>query len=557
MKCVIPEISYHNRDPVLSCDFQLSGGGAVSRLATAGSDTHVVIWSVEVSSTGEVSLDCLSDLTRHQRAVNIVRWSPDGALLASGDDESIIIVWQLRVGETGGGLFDEDTDNKENWVVYKMIRFHLDDVYDLSWSPCSQFLLSGSVDNAAIITNVHKNSKVAHFAESRGYVQGVSWNSVHSLVSSLSSDRVCRTYNVNTKKVVAKQYKANLQMDSAPQKKKKKVKGEALTQAEPVEKKTDVESEDTKVDNKEKEEEKRADEEEGEKETEGKVENKEMRLFHDETFKGFFRRLSWSPDGELLIAPSGVLETAESSKVQHCSWVFTMVDLSKPVICLPSKDKYTTVVRFSPRLYKLRKVKGGGKSEAGEPGECWAGGRSVVALPYRMIYAVATQNAILFYDTQQANPFGRVSNVHYTGLTDLSWSPCGNILIASSSDGFCSIVTFNPGELGELQETEKKEETTPVNKKQEQHHQKEEKMETDGDLKLELEETQPQPELLPVSQETPVVTLASSTDGKKRAPLVTLISGAANVVQAGGATPEKPKGRRIELITLSSPKTKP
>ena len=28
---------------------------------------------------------------------------------------------------------------------------------------------------------------------------------------------------------------------------------------------------------------------------------KEVRLFHDETFKGFFRRLSWSNDGKNLI----------------------------------------------------------------------------------------------------------------------------------------------------------------------------------------------------------------------------------------------------------------
>ena len=90
-----------------------------------------------------------------------MRWSPDGSLLASGDDESVIIVWQLRGGQGDGGLFDEEGENKENWVVYKMIRFHLDDVYDLSWSPCGQFLLSGSVDNSAIISNVHKNSKVS------------------------------------------------------------------------------------------------------------------------------------------------------------------------------------------------------------------------------------------------------------------------------------------------------------------------------------------------------------------------------------------------------------
>ena len=118
-----------------------------------------------------MSLECLCDLTRHQKAVNIVRWSPDGKLLASGDDESVIIVWQLKPGDSGcgGGLFDDDHENKENWVVYKMIRSHLDDVYDLSWSGCGQFLLSGSVDNAAIITNVHKNNKVRGFWKCYNY----------------------------------------------------------------------------------------------------------------------------------------------------------------------------------------------------------------------------------------------------------------------------------------------------------------------------------------------------------------------------------------------------
>ena len=374
---------------------------------------------MEINSSGELSLDCLSDLTRHQRAVNIVRWSPDGGLLASGDDESIIIVWQLRLGETGGGLFDEDTENKENWVVYKMIRSHLDDVYDLSWSPCSQFLLSGSVDNAAIITNVHKNSKVAHFAESRGYVQGVSWNAKHSIVSSLSSDRACRVYNVNTKKVVAKLYKANLQMSDATnkQKKKKGKKEKSETAKEVIEESKEKEGEAVERKEEEKEKEVVSMEEAGVKEPTEKSENKDLRLFHDETFKGFFRRLSWSPDGELLVAPSGVVETPESNKVQHCSWVFTSVDLVKPVLCLPCKDKYSTVVRFSPQFYKLRKVKAVKTDQTGpEESESWSGGRSLVALPYRMIYAVATQNAILFYDSQQPNPFGRVSNVHYAGI---------------------------------------------------------------------------------------------------------------------------------------------
>jgi len=607
MKCVIPEISYHNRDPVLSLDFQLSSKDSVTRLATAGSDNHVVIWSVHQSDQGDVSLECLSDLTRHQKAVNIVRWSPDGTLLASGDDESVIIVWHLKPGDSSyGGLFDDEQNNKENWVVYKMIRSHLDDVYDLSWSGCGQFLVSGSVDNAAIITNVHKNNKVGHFSDSRGYIQGVSWNKKHNLVSTLSSDRSCRTYNSSTKKLISKNYKAHLNLNDESSKKKiNKDKSGAADKDSKNSGKEILGNEGTIKDN---------------KATETKVKEKEVRLYHDETFKGFFRRLTWSTDGELLVAPSGVLETEDSSKLSHCSWVYTRTDVSKPALCLPTKDKYTTAVRFSPKLYKLRPVKGAPKDT--DPEKPWLAAKSLFALPYRLVYAVATQNAIMFYDSQQLAPFGRVSNVHYTGLTDLSWSPCGNILLASSSDGYCSIVSFTAGEIGEVYDdnkttvsntdsnSTKPTQGTSINQKsfssEDSKSVKEtksnakrldfvtisspkankkmnriapvdskdsdkmemnldcdpsdlgvEKMDTDdNDLNLVLEETQPEPPTAPVAAPAQVqVRPVSVNDGKKRVPLTTIHSGA-NSTKTHAATPEKSKGRRVNLITLSSPKPK-
>jgi len=448
MKCVIPEISYHNRDPVLSVDFQAPQPGQPTRLATAGSDTHVVIWGVKKEQGEEkVELYCLCDLTRHQRAVNIVRWSPDGQLLASGDDESIIIIWKMKEGKgSGGTLFDDGAENNtENWTVYQMIRSHLDDIYDLAWSPCSNYLLSGSVDNTAIVTQVHKNKKVSLLSDSRGFVQGVAWNPKHNMFSTVGSDRSCRTYNSKAMKLMSKTYKCTLNMEgygkskSAAKKKKvdekeKKKEEEAAAALKP--KDSSVKDDD------------QVDEEKEGAEKKKKREDQSVRLFHDDTFKGFFRRLCWSNDGELLVVPSGVVETDEEKNFTHCSWVFTRLNLAKPVLCLPTKDKYTIAVKFHPKSFSLRQPsKKLPSSKADDPE--WVKAGSLFALPYRLIYAVATQNAIMFYDTQQATPFGRVSNIHYTGLTDLAWSPCGNILVVSSSDGFCSVVTFEPGELGE------------------------------------------------------------------------------------------------------------
>lgn len=43
MKLVIPEISWHNRDPVLSVHFQPVADDGYYRLATGGSDSHVFV----------------------------------------------------------------------------------------------------------------------------------------------------------------------------------------------------------------------------------------------------------------------------------------------------------------------------------------------------------------------------------------------------------------------------------------------------------------------------------------------------------------------------------
>lgn len=42
-------------------------------------------------------------------------------------------------------------------------------------------------------------------------------------------------------------------------------------------------------------------------------------------------------------------------------------------------------------------------------------------LPYRVVFAVASLDSVLLYDTQQAPPFALLSNIHYTNITDLAW----------------------------------------------------------------------------------------------------------------------------------------
>lgn len=132
------------------------------------------------------------------------------------------------------------------------------------------------------------------------------------------------------------------------------------------------------------------------------------RLFHDDTLKSFFRRLSFSPDGQILVTSSGIIETIdEQNKNKHTtnvSYVFARKSFTKPVLYIPSLDQYSVAIQFSPILYKLKE-----------------GTKSIFDFPYRMIYAIATNSSILLMDTQHAVPFAYVGDIHYTRLTDLSW----------------------------------------------------------------------------------------------------------------------------------------
>ena len=114
---------------------------------------------------------------------------------------------------------------------------------------------------------------------------------------------------------------------------------------------------------------------------------------------------------------------------------FTSLNL-RPVIYLPGKE-FSVAVRFSPIKYALRPVKriNGTKEKsntlssskqtndntAEENIKPWEKYQTTFCFPYRMVYAIATQNSIMLYDTQQTEPFARISRIHYIGLNDLSW----------------------------------------------------------------------------------------------------------------------------------------
>ena len=148
------------------------------------------------------------------------------------------------------------------------------------------------------------------------------------------------------------------------------------------------------------------------------------KIYENEELNSFFRRPAFSPDGQLLLTPSGISKNGD--QLTHCVYGYHFEHFkSGPYMLVNNFEKATVCVKFSPLWYK---------SDLNQ---------------YKFIYGVATLNEIVFYSTESELPLGLIGKLHYAGITDFSWSVDGEYMVISSGDGFCSIVQFDPDEFGE------------------------------------------------------------------------------------------------------------
>ena len=262
-----------------------------------------------------------------------------------------------------------------------------------------------------------------------------------------------------------------------------------------------------------------------------------VKLYGDESYTNFFRRLTFSPDGGLLLTPAGQFEDpsvtpspskgadeqrgrkghpsgdASAQASTSSVYIYSRANFARPPIArIPGHKKASVAVKFSPILYELRSGVTDGesffepktvlvergvdkavdidiadsKAQASQTLEATAsspmkhmtpapatspiiapspkiaipptpqsatmpspalsaadslrpptpaaskpatpaitptsqGTASIFALPYRMLYAVATMDTITIHDTQQAGPVCLFTKLHYDEFTDMSW----------------------------------------------------------------------------------------------------------------------------------------
>ncbi|KAF8452611.1 WD40-repeat-containing domain protein [Boletus edulis BED1] len=124
-------------------------------------------------------------------------------IASAGDDGMIIIWAPSSTPPPSTYGSDFSTDDlqyeKEYWKPRTTFRCTTMQVYDLAWSPSGEYILAGSTDNCARVFTAVDGKCVHEIAEHSHYVQGVAWDPLNEYIATQSSDRSMHIYQISTK----------------------------------------------------------------------------------------------------------------------------------------------------------------------------------------------------------------------------------------------------------------------------------------------------------------------------------------------------------------------
>ncbi|PSB36823.1 hypothetical protein C7B69_04275 [filamentous cyanobacterium Phorm 46] len=143
-------------------------------LATGDSDGVVRLWE---ASSGREILTCKG----HTNVVESVAFTPDGEILASGSYDQIIKLWDVKTGE-----------------CLKVLQGHTESVMSVTFNPDGNILASGSFDRTIRLWDIHTGECCKILQDHTKVVFSVAFHPAGEILATGSGDTTVRLWNVGT-----------------------------------------------------------------------------------------------------------------------------------------------------------------------------------------------------------------------------------------------------------------------------------------------------------------------------------------------------------------------
>ena len=134
----------------------------------------------------------------HRGIVSSVTWSPCDNYIASGSYDRTIKIWDVHSGECLQS-FDK----------------HKTFIFSLSWSPCGKYIAAGLADGTIKLWNVHSGKCWRTFRECNSLITSVRWSSCGNFISSTSADNILRIWDIHSRRCSAETFALFIHSDNS------------------------------------------------------------------------------------------------------------------------------------------------------------------------------------------------------------------------------------------------------------------------------------------------------------------------------------------------------
>jgi WD40 repeat protein/tRNA A-37 threonylcarbamoyl transferase component Bud32 len=159
-----------------------------AQLASGSYDGKIILWDTQTGAQtsafetlGRTPGGVWAALQTSAQGVRSVAWSPNGAMLASGSDDGIVTIWDVRSGEQLGTLGEQERG-----------------VRSIAWSPDGSMFASGSDDGIVVVWDVQTGNPVSRMEEHTRGVRSVVWSPDGAQLASGSYDGRVIIWNART-----------------------------------------------------------------------------------------------------------------------------------------------------------------------------------------------------------------------------------------------------------------------------------------------------------------------------------------------------------------------